>query len=96
MNTSPPAIVLFDALEVGHGVAGQQGSWTGSPSYARTWIRNGVPIPGETNPGYTFTQDDIGALVGLVILAANPNGAATANAEPVGPVVEAAPLRRKR
>lgn len=95
-NTAPPTIALFDGLIVGDGCAAQQGNWTGSPSYARQWLRAGAPIAGETSPGYTFATADIGLMIGCVITATNAGGSTTASAEPVGPVIEPAPPLAKR
>jgi hypothetical protein len=90
-NLTPPTIVLFDTLEVGHTVAGQTGGWSGSPSFARQWLRDGVAIPGETSPGYVLAAADVGLMIGLDVVATNAGGSATANASEVGPVIEAAP-----
>jgi hypothetical protein len=95
VNTAPPNIVLFDTLEVGHVLAGQTGSWSGSPTYARQWLRDSADIPGATATSYTLAAADVGRMIGLRVIATNEGGSVTALAEPVGPVI-AAPLRRKR
>jgi hypothetical protein len=96
VNLTPPSIVPItgDNFEVGDQLAGQGGTWSGSPTYSRVWRRDGAAIPGQTNPGYTLIDGDVGAMIGLTVIAANPNGAATADAVPIGPVIPAAPLAK--
>jgi hypothetical protein len=45
------------------------GTWTGSPtSFAFTWRRNGVAIPGATASTYVYAREDLGAnLTGRVV-----------------------------
>jgi hypothetical protein len=85
--TVQPNIALIGSLEVGQQLAGAAGTWSGSPTYARQWDRDGAPIAGATAPGYTLVAADIGAMIGLTVTATNSGGSASANALPVGPVV---------
>jgi hypothetical protein len=90
-NTSPPLIQQFTGLEVGDQVALSVGTWTGGPTYARQWKRDGAPIPGATLPAYTLAAEDVGAMIGGTVTGTNAGGSASAEADPVGPIVEAAP-----
>ena len=85
-NTTPPSIIPLDTLEVGRQLVGQQGSWTGSPTYARQWLRAGTPIAGQTGAVYVATDDDLGLMIGLTVVASNAGGSGTANAAEVGPI----------
>jgi hypothetical protein len=87
--TTPASIVSLGGIEVGDVLAGQQGSWTGSPTIARQWTAAGEDILGETAPGYTRVEADLGLMIGLRITGTNSAGSATAEAEPVGPIVPA-------
>jgi hypothetical protein len=87
-NTTAPSIAFIAGVAVGDALAGIQGTWTGSPTYTRQWLRDGVAIAGAVNPSYTLATVDIGAMIGLVVVGANPNGSTSASAEAVGPVTE--------
>jgi hypothetical protein len=92
VNLTAPTIVSLAGLEVGDQVVGQQGTWSGGPTIARQWLRDGTPIAGENGAGYMLVVADIGAMIGLTVVGTNPGGSASADADPVGPVVEAAPF----
>jgi hypothetical protein len=89
INVAPPAIIPLDLLEPGHQLAGQQGSWTGTPTptYVRQWYRDDTPIVGETGLGYTLIEADVGFMMGLDVTATNSAGSASEEADPVGPVL---------
>jgi hypothetical protein len=74
-------------------LAGQQGVWSGSPppTIARQWTADGEDIIGAVAPGYTLVDADLGSMIGLEVTATNASGSASAEAEPVGPVIEPAP-----
>lgn len=55
-NTQRPAIV--GGLSVGVPVSCTPGGWTGSPSFAFAWLRDGVPIAGAVTAFYTPTGAD--------------------------------------
>jgi hypothetical protein len=94
-NTALPSIVELTDLTVGAQLAGQQGTWTGSPTIARQWLRDGTAIAGATGAAYTMVADDLGSMVGLTVTATNAGGSASADAIPVGPVLPAARKARR-
>ena len=70
----PPSIVPHDTLEVGHQLIGQQGTWSGSPTYVRQWFRGATPIPGATGVAYNLVDADLGAMIGMTVRAINAGG----------------------
>jgi hypothetical protein len=95
-NTAPPFITTLAGLEVGDQVVCSVGTWTGSPTLGRQWLRGGAPIAGEVGVAYNLADDDLGAMIGCVVTATNLGGSAAANAAEVGPVLPAPPPRRGR
>lgn len=85
-NSALPFVTVLDTLEVGRQVVCSIGTWTGSPTTARQWLRNGASIWGATGVAYTLDYRDLGAQVGCTVRATNAGGSASANAVPVGPV----------
>jgi hypothetical protein len=72
------------------------GTWTTTKpplAYAVEWLRNGSPIAGATNQGYTLTATDVGTLISSIVTATDANGV-EANAETLatGPILPAAPV----
>jgi hypothetical protein len=88
-NTTPPSIALLGTLAPGQQLAGATGAWTKATSYLRQWSRGDAAIAGETSPGYTISDDDIGFELGFHVVALNGNGAVRADADPVGPILPA-------
>lgn len=87
VNTAPPSIVsVDDTFAVGSQLIGQQGGWSGSPTYRRTWLRGSTPIWAATGVSYVLTEEDVGSMIGMTVLAVNTGGQSTADAAPVGPV----------
>jgi hypothetical protein len=86
VNTLPPAVVVLTDLAVGSQLAGQLGTWTGSPTYARQWRRDGVDIAGATAAGYTLATADISAMIDFGVTATNAGGSTTADSDDVGPI----------
>jgi hypothetical protein len=95
VNTSLPQLVA-DSLEVGAQLIGGNGAWTGGPTYARQWNRDGAAIAGAVTPGYVLVDDDLGAMINHTVTASNAGGSSSASSDPVGPIVEAAPLARAK
>ena len=90
VNTAQP-IIIGNTFAVGEQLIGNNGSWTGSPTYSRTWHRDGAVIAGATTPGYTLVEADVGAMINTTIFATNAGGSSSAVSDEVGPVIEAAP-----
>jgi hypothetical protein len=58
--------------------AATDGTWTGSPTLARSWQRDGVDIAGETAAAYAVSEADDGTAIRLRVTATNDAGSATA------------------
>ncbi|MGO9794366.1 MAG: hypothetical protein ACLP8S_34030 [Solirubrobacteraceae bacterium] len=50
------------------------GNWSGNPTFAYQWLRNGNPIPGATSSGYLFTSADDGQQLSCRVTATNAGG----------------------
>src|SRR6185436_13117938 len=57
-NTTPPT--ASGTAQVGATVHCDPGAWTGSPSFAYQWLRDGGEITGATGQDYVLTADDQG------------------------------------
>jgi hypothetical protein len=88
-NTSPPAIsgsaVEDETLTCG------PGSWTGSPTLAFKWLRDGVPIAGATTQTYKLTAEDVGREIRCRVTATNAAGSGEASSSAVIPSAKPAP-----
>jgi hypothetical protein len=71
LNTSP---AITGTMEVGETLTISFGSWTGSPTFARQWLRNGVSIPGATLTTYLLDVADEGAIISCRVTATNVDG----------------------
>lgn len=87
-NTVAPSIT--GTATVGQTLTAAVGTWTGSPSYARQWLRNGTAISGATGTTYLLIAADQGASISVRITATNAGGSAQATSAGVGPVAAAA------
>lgn len=88
--SAPPVITPLTDLVVGAQLIGAQGTWSGSPIYIRQWRRGALDIVGATAITYNLVAEDVGQMVGLSVRTMNAAGSASADAVPVGPIVEAA------
>jgi hypothetical protein len=83
---------VFGSAQVGNSLFCATGTWSGSPSFTRQWLRNGDEIAGGTGGSYTLTAADLGAVVQCRIAATNANGSTVAiNAAEAKIVAPAAP-----
>jgi hypothetical protein len=64
--------------QVGRELTVDIGKWSGRPHprFQFSWLRDGLPIPGEHGAKYTLAADDIGAMVAASITATNNHGSA--------------------
>ena len=58
-----------DAPEAGDELSCSPGTWSGSPSFAYQWLRNGTPIGGATASTHTVTAADEGASLQCLVTA---------------------------
>ena len=59
-------------------------SWSGSPTFARQWLRNGDPVGGETGAEYVPGPEDVGTKLQCRVVGSNAGGAATAISSDMG------------
>ena len=75
-NTTPPSI--SGTATLGNALTCAPGSWTGSPTFAFQWLRDGTPIAGATQAKYTPTTNDAGHTLACRVTATNAGGSASA------------------
>ncbi len=87
-STDPP-----DAPEVGDELSCSPGTWSGSPTFAYQWLRNGTPVGGATAGTYTVTAADEGTSLQCLVTAETSGADAgdTSNALVVDPQPATAP-----
>lgn len=73
---------------VGETLSGSDGTWTGGPTFAYQWERDGVPIEDATDSEYILVEGDIGAEITFTVTATNAAGSDAATSDPVGPVTD--------
>ena len=83
-NTAPPEIT--GAAIEGKAVSCSLGTWTGSPTLARQWLRAGAPIPGETGESYVLAAADVGKAVTCEVTASGADGEAAVASLAIVPV----------
>lgn len=88
LATSPPTI--SGTPEVGQTLTCNPGTWTGSPTFAYRWLRNGAPIlVGGASASRAVVAGDVGKTLQCRVTATNPSAAVMATSDRV--VVPAAP-----
>jgi hypothetical protein len=60
------------------------GTWSGSPTFAYAWLRNGVAIRGQTRSTYTLTRADAGQAIQCAVTGTVDGASATAQSTAVG------------
>jgi type II secretory pathway pseudopilin PulG len=81
----------------GSTLTGTQGTWSGTNTYARQWLRcdaSGLscdPISSETSATYVVTPADGGSTLRVRVTATNSAGSATVESDPTGIVQTVAP-----
>jgi hypothetical protein len=84
VNSVLPAI--SGTTNVGQTLTTTTGTWSGSPSYAYQWLRNGSGISGATASTYLLVSGDATTNVSVTVTATNGAGSANATSSPVGPI----------
>jgi len=85
VNTRAPALSSNqNPARPGSVLTCTSGTWTGAPTYAYRWTRNGATVVNfpNTTRTYTVTTADLGASIGCVVRATNGGGSALATAAP--------------
>ena len=84
-----PANVLAPALAgtpaVGQTLSCSTGEWANDPTgYAYAWLRNGIPIGGQTGRAYVVQSADRGSSIACQVIATNSGGEYTITGLPSG------------
>ncbi len=87
-NTAAPTVT--GTVAPGATLTCTAGTWTGSPTYAYQWRRNGAPIATATVATYVVDVADYGTTISCAVTATDANGSATAAS--AGVTVGSAPL----
>jgi hypothetical protein len=86
-NDVPPAIPA--SAKVGDTVSCSPGTWTGAPSFAYAWLRNGAQV--ATGQAYTLAGADGGQAVVCRVTATNVNGSDQADSNTLRPAAPPPP-----
>ena len=86
-NTVPPAIT--GTAQVGQTLTAANGTWLGSPTYARQWYAGGVVIPAATGTTYVPVVGDVGKTITVAVTGTNANGTGTVTSAPTAAVIAA-------
>lgn len=88
-NTVPPAIT--GTARQGQTLTISNGTWTGSPTFARQWKADGVNIAGATANTYALVAGDVGKVITCTVTGTNAGGNASATSAPTTAVLPLAP-----
>jgi hypothetical protein len=69
---------LSGVAQVGRQLTCELGTWSGSPSLAVAWLRNGTPIAGATSATYTLAAADAAQQLACQVTATNAAGSTVA------------------
>jgi len=83
VNTARPR--LSGKAKTGKKLTCSPGRWTGEPSLAFGWLRNGAPIAGETSATLKLKRRDAGRAIQCEVTATDAGGNATEQSAPVVP-----------
>lgn len=86
-NTTAP--VVSGNTVTGNVLTTTNGTWTGSPTYARQWLRGAANI-GTGGLTYALVAADEGAMISCRVTATNAHGNAPATSNAVGPITPTA------
>ena len=71
---------------VGQTLTLANGTWSGSPTFTRQWLRDGVAISGATASTYLLDAADEDAMISAYLYASEDNETTRAEAVAVGPI----------
>jgi PASTA domain len=80
LNSARPR--LSGAARVGQRLTCGAGTWSGGPSFAYRWLRNGAAIARATGSAYRLVSADVGKAVQCSVLATNGGGTVAADSAP--------------
>lgn len=81
--TDPPVNTVLPSVSgtanPGQTLTGTDGTWTGSSSLSRQWMREDVAIPDETSSTYVVRSNDVGTNITFRVTAVNSGGSTDAD-----------------
>ncbi len=81
-NATVPTVAGTSAI--GSRLTCRTGTWSGAPSFAYAWLRNGRAIGGQTTATYTLGRADAGQAIQCVVIATVDGQSVTAQTVAVG------------
>lgn len=88
-NTVPPAIT--GTARQGQMLTVSNGTWTGSPTFARQWKADNTNIAGATANTYALTAAEVGKVITCTVTGTNAGGNASATSAPTTAVLPLVP-----
>lgn len=85
INTAAPTI--SGVAQSGQTLTGDNGTWTGSPTYALQWLQDDAVLVGETASTLLLGAGHVGGIITFEVTATNAFGSTIATSAGVGPVV---------
>jgi hypothetical protein len=100
VNNPPPPSNSAQPTISGTPVEGQTltcnpGLWSGSPTFAFEWRREGSPIAAADSSTYTLGSEDVGRQITCRVTATNAGGSDNATSDPVTPTAKPSPEQPK-
>lgn len=80
VNTQRPSIA--GTVREGLDVTCAPGAWSGEPTFAFAWLRDGAPIAGPSSPTYRVTRTDAGRALECQVTATNAGGSVLSESAP--------------
>lgn len=87
VNSVAPAIT--GTAQDGEVLTVADGTWSGTPTFARQWYADDVAIVGETAATYTAVTADVGKVINVIVTATNAAGSASAPSNDTAAVIAA-------
>jgi hypothetical protein len=86
VSTISPSIIAPAGIAVGNSLSSNTGSWNGSPTFTRQWVRGNNNIAGATGAAYVLVIADVGAMISCDVTATNVSGSTTERSNALGPI----------
>lgn len=86
-NTLAPSITGI--AQVGQILTVNEGNWSGNPTFAYQWLRNGAPISGSINKTRILAAADLNAVMSCIVTGTNAGGAISTTTGNTAAVIDA-------
>ena len=86
-NSVAPSIT--GTAQVGQTLTGADGTWSGSPTFIRHWLVNGIVKDGATGSTYVVQLADLGKTVTFRVRGTNANGTRAVSSAATSAVIAA-------